>query len=133
MPMLSWVGVLAAALAGFVIGGLWYGPLFARIWRRETGLTNDMLNSGSTMAIFGTTFLLNLLAALFLSHSFAMAGPPSLRYCIQIAGGIGVFFVGTSIGVNYLFSRKSFRLFLIDAGYWAVTYTAMGAILGLIG
>jgi hypothetical protein len=36
------------------------------------------------------------------------------------------------MGVNYLFSRMSLRLFLIDAGYWLVIYCLMGAILDLL-
>ena len=35
-----------------------------------------------------------------------------------------------SIGTNYLFARKSFRLFLIDSGYFVVFFVVMGAILG---
>ena len=41
-------------------------------------------------------------------------------------------FVATSIGVNYLFARKSLKLFLIDGGYWTVVYTAMGAVFGAL-
>jgi hypothetical protein len=49
----------------------------------------------------------------------------------MMAGALaGIGWVATAIGVNYLFERKSFRLFLINAGYMAVSLTIMGAILG---
>ena len=51
----------------------------------------------------------------------------------MIGFGIGLGFIATSIGVNYLFARKSLKLFLIDAGYWTVVYTAMGAVFGALG
>ena len=41
-------------------------------------------------------------------------------------------FIATSFGVNYLFSRLSLRLFLIDAGYWLVVYWVMGVVLQLL-
>ena len=29
---LNWLAVLAATVAGFMLGGLWYGPLFGKAW-----------------------------------------------------------------------------------------------------
>ncbi len=34
----NWLSVLVAALTGFVIGSLWYGPLFQKPWMRLTGM-----------------------------------------------------------------------------------------------
>ena len=35
---LNWLAVLAAAVSAFVLGGLWYGPLFKNAWCREAGI-----------------------------------------------------------------------------------------------
>ena len=43
---------------------------------------------------------------------------------------IGLFFVATSIGINILYQRKTFTLWLIDAGYQVIYLTISGAILG---
>ena len=43
---------------------------------------------------------------------------------------IGFVFVGMSIGINYLYQRRSFKLWLIDAGYQILFLGAQGAILG---
>ena len=40
MPAVNWLAVIAAALSMFVIGGLWYGPLFAKPWQRAAGPLN---------------------------------------------------------------------------------------------
>ena len=45
------------------------------------------------------------------------------------AAGFG--WVAMSVGTIYLFERRSFKLFLINAGYQIVTYTIMGGILGV--
>jgi Protein of unknown function (DUF1761) len=127
-----WYEVLAAAIAGFAIGGLWYGPLFGKLWQRESGLSDEALRDANMVLIFAGTFLLNLVSASLLGHLFSASGNPGLRVSLMIASGIGAGFVGTSIGVNYLFARKSVKLFLIDAGYWLVIYTVMGAIFGIL-
>ncbi|HDJ34238.1 MAG TPA: DUF1761 domain-containing protein [Bacteroidetes bacterium] len=38
--------------------------------------------------------------------------------------------VVTSFGINYLFTRRSFVLFLIDAGYYVLLFPVMGIIPG---
>lgn len=126
----NWLGVLAAAVAGFLIGGLWYGPLFGKAWQAETGLSDERIKNANMPLIFGATFLLNLFAAFVLAHVLRSYGDPGLDVTLMIAGGIALGFVITAIGVNYLFARASLKLFLIDAGYWLLNYLAMGAVLG---
>lgn len=128
----NWLGVLAAAVAGFLIGGLWYGPLFGKAWQAESGLSDERIKNANMPLIFGTTFLLNLFAAFILAHVLGTYGEPSLGLSVMIAGGIALGFVITAIGVNYLFARASLKLFLIDSGYWLLNYLAMGAILGVM-
>ena len=78
MPEISWIAVLLCGVATLLIGGLWYSPLlFGRAWQRETGLSDEVLASGSVAARFGLTFLLGLIAgavfAMFIGN--AMTAP----------------------------------------------------------
>jgi Protein of unknown function (DUF1761) len=130
---INWIALFVAALAGFMVGGLWYGPLFGKIWQLETGITEEKAKSSNMLLLFGSVFALNLFAAFILGHVLATYGTPPTGTSMMIAGGIGFGFVATAIGVNYLFSQKSLRLFMIDAGYWIVIYTAMGGIFGVFG
>lgn len=128
-----WLAILAAAVAGFVIGGLWYGPLFGKAWMKARGITQEDAANANMPLIFGTTFVLNLIAAFMLDHLYqTYDAPMGLHYSLVVASIIGVGFITTSIGVNYLFSRLPRTLFLIDAGYWIVFYLVMGAIFGLL-
>src|SRR5688500_11790284 len=64
MPELNIWAVLAAAVATFLIGGLWYSPLlFARVWQREAGLSDERLRNGNPGLIFGLAFVLAVIAA----------------------------------------------------------------------
>ncbi len=42
-------------------------------------------------------------------------------------------FIIPALGTNYLFSRASLKLFLIDAGFWLLFYMAMGAVFVVLG
>lgn len=128
-----WLGVIAAAVAGFLVGGAWYSALFKDAWMKARGLTADALKDGANMPmIFGLTFALNLVSAFVLDHVLGTYGAPDLKLSVMIAGGIALGFIIPAMGVNYLFSRLSRNLFLIDAGYWLVIYVVMGVILNLL-
>ena len=54
--------VLLAAASAFLLGGIWYGPLFKHAWCREAGVDPDKPN-GHPAAVFGGAFVLSLVAA----------------------------------------------------------------------
>jgi hypothetical protein len=130
MPEFNLWAVLTAALASFVLGGLWYSPmLFGKAWQRETGLSDEKLAGGNMALIFGVAFVLSLAAAFV----FAMfLGPrPPLALGLGAGASAGLFWVSSSFGINYLFERKSLKLFLINAGYHTLQFTLIGLILAL--
>jgi hypothetical protein len=130
MSEINLLAVVAAALASFVLGGLWYSPiLFGKPWQRETGLTDERLKAGNMGLIFGLAFVLSLAAALV----FALfLGPrPPLALGLGAGASAGLFWVAGSFGINYLFERRSLKLFLINGGYHALQFTLIGLILAL--
>ena len=130
MPELNIWAVLTAAATRFVLGGLWYSPaLFGKAWQREVGLSDEQLAAGNRALIFGVSFVLCLVAAFV----FAMfLGPrPPLALGLGAGFSAGLCWVGASFGINYLFERKSLKLFLINAGYHTLQFTLIGLILAL--
>lgn len=130
MPEFNLLAVIAAALASFVVGGLWYSPvLFGKAWQRETGLTDEQLGKGNMALIFGLAFVLCLCAALV----FALFLGPRPKLMLGLGAGFaaGAFWVASSFGVNYLFERKSLKLFAINGGYHTLQFTLIGLILSL--
>ena len=131
MPEFNIWAVLLAAVASFMLGGLWYSPLlFGKAWQRETGLTDEQLAKGNMGLIFGLAFALCLIAAFV----FAMfLGPrPSMALGFGAGFSAGLCWVASSFGVNYLFERKSVKLFLINGGYHTLQFTLIGVILSLL-
>jgi hypothetical protein len=125
---LNWLAILVAPLAGFVIGSIWYGPLFGKAWMRASGVTKEHAGSRDIAKTFGGVFVLNLIA----SASLAMFIGPTGTWQYGLIAGLltGLTFISVALGVTYLFESRPFSLFAINAGYQTVLFAAMGAILG---
>ena len=125
----NWIAVVGAAVMGFVVGGIWYGPVMGKKWMGAVGLTEEEVEAGNMPVIFGGAFAFSLLASWTLAHTFATYGIDlSFTLKVLIAFGVALGFIVPAIGTNYLFSQKSKALFFIDAGYWLIFYTVMGLV-----
>lgn len=125
----NWLAVVLAALAGFVVGGIWYGPVMGKRWMGAVGLSEEQIKGGSMGLIYGGAFAFSLLASWTLAHTFGTyAQDLSIPVRVMTAFGVALGFIVPAIGTNYLFSQKSKTLFFIDAGYWLLFYIAMGAV-----
>lgn len=68
-----------AALVPLVVGAAWYSPmLFANAWMKETKLTEADLKGSNMAVIFGVTYVLSFMAAIFIMtvviHQISMGG-----------------------------------------------------------
>ena len=123
---------IVAAVASFVLGGIWYGPAFGKRWQSLVGLSDeDLANSGHPAKIFGAAFVLTFIQALMLS--VVIPAQPDIEVGLVYALVIGGSFVATAFGVNYLFSRYPRGLFAIDASFNVLQFAFMGAIIGAFG
>jgi len=121
------LAVLAAAVSAFILGGLWYGPLFKQAWCREARI--DASSPPRHPVVFAVAFLASLIAA----AAFAwMIGPaPGLRNAVQEGFLTGLALVAMSFGINYAFAQRSLKLWLIDGGYHTLQFTLYGLVIGL--
>lgn len=117
--------LLVVAVSAFVVGGIWYGPLFGKAWARENGFP-DGYQAGPPARVFGVSFVLTLFAAAGYLHLIGFSDD-ILASGLQ-GGAIGALIAGTSFGINYQFCGKSFKLLLIDGGYHTVQFAVIGAL-----
>jgi hypothetical protein len=152
---MNYLAILVATLATFVVGFLWYGPLFGKAWMAENGFTKEELGKSNMLKVFGLTFVFTLFFAFFMqvlvihqfgalgmiggdvtkgSQSFvdfmAEYGTAFRTYKHGALHGLmsGIFFAFPMIAVNGLFERKSWKYIFIHAGYWTVNMIIIGAI-----
>ena len=130
MAGVSWLAVVVAAFLTFVLGGLWYGPLFGKPWMRASGMTEERARQGNMPLIFGLSFVLQLLAAFSLDMFIGEAGT---GFGVFAGAMTGIFFVATAFGVVYLFEQRPLAHWAVNSGYHVVSFTMTGAILGAWG
>jgi hypothetical protein len=128
---IEWLPAFIAAISAFAVGGLWYSPvLFGKAWQKEAGLSDERLAASNKVKIFGVSFVLCLVAAAAFS---AVVGPePGAFMALHSGIGVGLAWVATSFGVNYLFELKSLKLWLINSGYHSVQFTIYGLVFALM-
>lgn len=128
----NWGEVIVAALSAFLLGGLWFGPLFGKRWQALNRLSGDASVNAPVAKIYGLTFTLNVFLAMMMSFFVEIAmmiGSGALTGAL-FGGFLAVIFVLPAFAINYLFSRKPLALFAIDIGYWILQFALMGAIMG---
>ena len=117
--------LLLAAVSAFVVGGIWYGPLFGKAWARENGFPEGY-QAGPAARVFGVSFIFTLLAAAGYAHLIGFSD--DIAAAALHGAAIGALIAATSFGINYQFCGKSFRLLLIDGGYHTVQFAVIAAL-----
>jgi hypothetical protein len=132
--MMHIIGIVLAAVAGFILGGLWYSPaLFGHVWAKESG-TPETHNPDPKAQIrfFVTLFVLLAVAALILGYIvMRWDGPVPWLDGLKV-GALGGLLAGTVVGMDALFERKGPTLFFINAGYYLLSFCVMGVIVALL-
>ncbi|MEQ8744095.1 DUF1761 domain-containing protein [Parasphingorhabdus sp.] len=129
---ISWIAIIAAGISSMVLGAIWYAPpVFGKAWQAAAGLSDETVQGGNPAIIYGGATLLSLLAA----GVFSMfLGPkPELGFAFGAGLSAGLCWVAASFGINYLFERKSLKLWVINGGYHTIQFTLFGIILSLLG
>lgn len=129
-PALNIWAVIVAAVAAFFIGALWYSRLlFANTWMRVAGITEEQINEGNKAKLFILAFLFALIMSyclgMFLNDTSIGAGEGA--FYGFLAGFGWIFFAMATTG---LFEQRSWKYIFINGGYWVVSFTVMGLILG---
>ncbi len=128
----NFLSVLAAAIAAFLVGGFWYGPLFGKTWQREIGRGQINPSKPELLKLLGLTLLFELIAAFFLGHLLAHVAR-STQSVMMISMGIALGFILPATIINYLYAGRSAKLMAIDGGHWVAVFAVMGAVFALIG
>lgn len=121
--------IVVAAVAGFGLGALWYSPvLFGGRWMELTGKQHEELGNPAVPMALG--FVMTLLAAFVLAVLIGSLEMTGLAGGSLVGAVAGFGLIATAFATNYAFHRFPPRLWLIDAGYFALYAVVMGAVLG---
>ena len=131
---INYIAVLVSAVAGFVIGALWYSVLFGKVWMKLSGMDNKKIEKekkkGMTKSFIGG-FVALLVMAFVLAHFVDMAEAATVLEGAQAGFWAWLGFVATIMLNKVLWEGKPFKLYLLDAAHYFVVLIIMGAILAV--
>ena len=130
---MNWVAIVVAAIAQFIIGWIWYGPLFGKTWMSMMGMSQQSMGRegmGKTMVL---TFIGSLVTAVVLSMLVGWMGAKTLGAGIAAGFWAWLGFVATVTLGGVLFAKMSWNLYILNNAYQLVSLAVMGAILARWG
>ena len=129
---MEFLSVLAAAIAGYVFGALWYMTL-SKPWIEASGISCDENGrpEGNSPSPFILSFIAMILVAGMMRHVFALSDITTFGKGIISGFGIGAFFISPWIMINNAYGMRPFKLTVIDSGYAIIGCAIIGGILTL--
>ena len=128
---LNHLAILVAIILQFVIGFLWYGPLFGEPWMGMVGL--DLASIEADPANIGTwiTNLISAVASVYLlAWLFVKLNVGTFSKGLLYGFVIGFVFVLLSVKTSGAFAKDPYGLAWITGGFSTVGLAVAGAILG---
>lgn len=134
---MEFLNVLAAALAAFAFGAVWYMSM-SKAWLAAAEIPvdangrptrNDGKGGGATPFVIGLIAM--VLVAGMMRHMLTVSGVTSIGGGLVAGAGVGAFFITPWVAMNYGFSMRKPALTAIDGVNSIVGCAIMGAVLNL--
>lgn len=132
---INYLAVLAAAVASFVFGAVWYGVL-GKQWKAALGLSpEECKDKKMPVGLLVLTFVGQLVMAWVLAGVIGHMGEGQVTIMngLHAAFFAWLGFVATSMIVNYAFQGRKRSLMAIDGAHWLIGLLIQGAIIGAMG
>lgn len=120
--------ILAATLAGMVLGAIWYSPVaFGNQWMQSIGKTRDQLGS-ATGPMLGS-IVASFLSATGVAIMISLSGIDTPINALWLGLSLGLLIIFPAMLSDNLFCGWGTRLLLIQVGYRIVSIALMSVII----
>ena len=137
---INFVAILVAVVANFILGFIWYTPLFGKAWAKENGFDTSVkpasgeLAKGMIFMVIGNFFLAYVFANNIAAWSY-VPGMDQVSPMVSVANSaiftwLG-FYLPVDIGI-VTWEKKSWKLFFINTGYHFMMLLVAALILTLM-
>jgi hypothetical protein len=130
MPIINYLAVLVAGVAGWLVGAIWYGVL-GRVWMDAACISPPAGGRRMPIGPMILSFFALLLMALMLAGLMGHMGQPSVMIGVVSGALVWLGFVITTIAVGNAFQGRKPMLTVIDGGHWLAVLIVEGVVLGL--
>lgn len=138
---INYLAIIIAVVANFVLGFLWYTPLFGKIWAQELKMDTTqkpdpkIMMKGMAFNLIGNFFMAYVLAHNNAAWSFVpgmdQMGKIGTIFNSAIFTWLG-FYVPYHLGA-IVWESRSWKLFFINTGYALASLLLVSAILTFMG
>lgn len=135
--MINIPAVLVAALAAFVIGFLWHGPLFGKQWIKLMGIPQAKVDEmqakgmGPMIPRMIAAYVQQVIIAVVISYLAAGLGVVGLVPALTLAVVLWFGFIATVLLNGVLWEERSMSLYLFGVVYHFVVIAAITSIVVL--
>ena len=127
---INYLAVIVAAVVHFMIGGLWYGFIFANTFVGIVGQAQlDQMAADSHWSQYLVAFITSLVLVYILAHFVQYTGSKTVAGGLQTAFWLWLGFVVTTQLSAVIFEQRKLGLYLLNIGYQLVACLICGAIL----
>ena len=129
--VVNYVAVVVAAIAGMVLGAIWHGPLFGKVWMKAAGKTQKDIDASKKdmPKLYAITFVGSLISAYVLAVLIGWADATSIALAVILTFLVWLGFVLTTALGPLLWEDRNQQLFLIQVSYSFVSLILMAAII----
>ncbi len=130
--------VLAATVASFVVGMIWYSPqVFGERWRKLIKMDKKVMDKGPEPSAWLLTVAGALLQAFVLAHVTYLSSQFFTDYSWMQAALSSAFWMWAGFQLSMILTHDSFEqrpltLSILTAGNQLATLLAMGLVIGLL-
>jgi hypothetical protein len=126
---LNYLAIIVSSVIYFILGAVWFGPLFGKLWLKLTGLSLTEEDKKSAPFMFAKTFILDFIITFSVAILVNLIQPITILSALKISLLIGVGFVVAPFFGNFMYAKRSIKLFFIEAGYHVFCITISAIIL----
>jgi hypothetical protein len=127
---LNYTIIIAAAVAHFILGMLWYSPkVFGTQWMKLAELDNSKWNKHKMTQSMILGFISSLIFAGVFQFLLAELGITELNGALKMAAILWLGFSATAVIGSFLWEMRPLQLFVLNAGYTLTSFLLVAAII----
>jgi len=126
----NYAAVVVAAVAYWILGGVWYAALFSKPWMALEHITDEQAKSMNPILPYVITFVLNLLIAYALAQICIWRNANTAGRGASVGVLLWLGFIGPITYTTYMYEMRPKELFAINQFYPLAGLVLMGAIIG---
>lgn len=132
---INYLAILVSAIAGMVVGYLWYGPIFGKMWMSLSGITKEQIEAAKAKGGMGKNYAIAYVfaavMAFVLGYFVNVLGVVDAGGAFQLTFWVWLGFIVTTMANSVLWDNKPWKLYFLNIAHYLVAIYIMALVLTL--